>query len=485
MASARRSDHTAVSPVMEALARYLAAAGRAPLPRDVAEKTKHHILDTLAAMVSGSTLAPGRMAVSFAASQGGRKEASIAGTRLLTSAIVAALANGMTAHADETDDSHQPAFYHPGCAIIPAALAIGERGDASGRALLRAVALGYDIGSRFNFALGAMRFHLAGHSTHSFGALFGAAAAAGSMIALRPEGMRHLLSYTAQQASGVSCWMRDAAHVEKAFDFGGMPARNGVTAALMVAHGMTAVDDVLAGERNFLFAFGAEERAEALTDGLGVRYEILNANIKKWSVGSPIQAALDSVQALMVGQQLQAQALTRLTVEVQNHEAAIVDNRSMPDICLQHLVAVLLLDGSLTFASSHDTRRMADAKVRAVRRRIHLVGSSELTARGGRQAIVTADLADGTRLRHHTAAVRGTPANPMTRADVQEKSLDLLAPVLGAARARRLVEAIWQLERLASVRELRTLLVPSATARAGGAAQHRPGGQRRGSRRVA
>jgi 2-methylcitrate dehydratase PrpD len=485
MASSRVPNQADISPVMDALARYMAAAARAPLPRDVVEKTKHHIVDTLAAMVSGTTLAPGAMAVSFARAQGGRPEASIVGTRLRTSAMTAALANGMTAHADETDDSHQPAFYHPGCAIVPAALAVGEREDSSGRALLRAVALGYDIGSRFNFALGAMRFHLAGHSTHSFGALFGAAAAAGSMIALRPDGMRHLLSYAAQQASGISCWMRDAAHVEKAFDFGGMPARNGVTAALMVAHGMTAVDDVLAGERNFLFAFGADARADVLVDGLGSRYEILNANIKKWSVGSPIQAALDSVQALMREHGVRAGALSRLTIAVQDHEAAIVDNRSMPDICLQHLVAVLLLDGTLTFASSHDARRMADAKVRAVRERVRLVGSPELTALGGRQAIVDAELTDGARLRHHTTAVRGTPANPMTRADVHDKSLDLLAPVLGASRARRLLETIWNLERLASVRELRALLVPATSTPAAIAPRQRRRNGRRTSRRVA
>jgi 2-methylcitrate dehydratase PrpD len=270
--------------------------------------------------------------------------------------------------------------------------------------------------------------------------------------------MRHVLSYTAQQASGISCWMRDPAHVEKAFDFGGMPARNGVTAALMVAHGMTAVEDVLSGERNFLFAFGAEGRADALVDELGSRYEILNANIKKWSVGSPIQAALDSVQALMRESGLRAGELSRMTIEVQDHEAAIVNNRDMPDICLQHLVAVLLIDGTLTFRSSHDKRRMANAEARALRQRIDLVGSPELTAAGGRQAIVTADLAGGRRLRHHTPAVRGTPANPMTRQDVEEKALDLLDPVLGRARSRKLVEAVWRLEKVKGLRDLRPLL---------------------------
>ena len=447
-----------VSPVTERLAAYMAAAPRQRLPPEVVEKTKYHILDSIAAMVSGTTLPPGRLAVSFAKRQGGAREAGIPGTRIMTSAIVAAMANGMTAHADETDDSHQPAFYHPGCAIVPAALAVGERDQASGQSLIRAVALGYDIGSRFNFALGAMQFHLAGRSTHSFGALFGAAAAAGAMVRLRADGMRHLLSYTAQQASGISCWMRDPAHVEKAFNFGGMPARNGVSAALMVAHGMSGVDDVLSGERNFLFAFGAEGRADMLVDGLGTRYEILNANIKKWSVGSPIQAALDSVEALMRDHGLRARELTQLTIEVQDHEAAIVNDRSMPDICLQHLVAVLLLDGTLTFASSHDTARMRKAPVLAVRRKIALVGSAELTAAGGRQAIVTAVLADGSRLRHHTSAVRGTPASPMTREEVQDKSLDLLGPVLGVRRARRLVDTVWELESVENLVSIRPLL---------------------------
>ncbi|MDP1718508.1 MAG: MmgE/PrpD family protein, partial [Burkholderiales bacterium] len=157
----------------------MAGASRSKLPRAVADKTKHHIMDTLAAMVSGSRLAPGAMAISYARRLGGVKEACIAGTRFVTSSANAALANAMMAHADETDDSHQLAFYHPGCAVVPAALAVAERESSNGSALLSAVALGYDIGCRVNFALGAMRFHLAGHSTHSFGALFGAAAAAG------------------------------------------------------------------------------------------------------------------------------------------------------------------------------------------------------------------------------------------------------------------------------------------------------------------
>ncbi|HSQ13816.1 MAG TPA: MmgE/PrpD family protein, partial [Candidatus Deferrimicrobium sp.] len=244
-----------ISPVMRGLSAYVAAALRRPLPPPVNEKTKHHILDTIAAMISGSRLAPGMKAISYVKNLGGAKEASVIGSGVVTTAVNAALANGMLAHADETDDSHAPSLTHPGCGIVPAALAMAEREQRHGAALLRAVALGYDVGCRLTQSLNAHQFREDGHSTHSFGPMFGAAAAAGALAGLRERQVRHLLSFMAQQASGISCWMRDGDHIEKSFDFGGMPARNGVAAATMVAHGFTGVDDVFAGEGNFFVAY--------------------------------------------------------------------------------------------------------------------------------------------------------------------------------------------------------------------------------------
>ncbi|HEX6005704.1 MAG TPA: MmgE/PrpD family protein, partial [Burkholderiales bacterium] len=220
-----------VSPLMREVATYMSRALRKPLPKEVAEKTKHHVLDTLAAMVSGSRLLPGKKAISYVKSLGGNQESTVIGSKIVTTAQHAALANGMLAHADETDDSHAPSLTHPGCGVVPAALAMAEREKRNGTEFLRAVALGYDIGCRLTMALHSYDFRDVGHSTHSFGPMFGAAAAAGALAGLRYDQMRHVLSYTAQQTSGVSCWMRDEEHIEKAFDFGGMPARNGVAAA--------------------------------------------------------------------------------------------------------------------------------------------------------------------------------------------------------------------------------------------------------------
>ena len=452
------SGNTAVSSITRELSAYIAGALKKPLPKDVAEMGKHHLLDTLAAIVSGSRLLPGRRAIAYVRNLGGAKQASVVGTRILTSTVNAAFANGMMAHADETDDSHVPSLSHPGCGVVPAALAMGEYKRRDGKALLRAVVLGYDICARSNFALGPQQLRDAGHSSHSFGPLFGAAAAAGVLAGLNADQARYLLSYTAQQAAGVDCWARDREHVEKAFDFAGMPARNGVAAAMLAAAEFTAVDDVFSGERNFLFAFSRAPAPEKVTDGLGQRYEVVNTNIKRWAVGSPIQAALDSLAALIKEHSIGANDVEKLAVTIHRSGAVTVNDRTMPDINLQHLMSVMLLDGTVTFAAAHDDRRMRDPKVLAIKQRIELLGSEELERAPTRQAIVIVKTGDGRELKHNTLAVRGTAANPMTRVEVEEKCYDLMVPVLGARRARVLIETVWRIEKVADIRALRPLL---------------------------
>lgn len=454
-----------VGPVMRKLSAYIAGAPRRPMPAEVVESAKHHLLDTLAAMISGTKLAPGKRAITYVRALGGTPEATVVGTRIRTSVVNAALANGMLAHADETDDSHSPSLTHPGCAIVPAALAVAERERRDGTALLRAVALGYDIGTRASLSLGGVRFGGIGHNTHCYGSSFGAAAAGAALMRMDTGQIRHVLSYTAQQVSGLSNYGRDLEHVEKAFDFGGLPARNGAAAATFVAAGWTAVDDVFSGDRNFFAAndefrrIGTRPDPGCLVRGLGRHWEIAHTNIKRWSVGSPVQAPLDSLLELMRAHRFGAADVEKIVVRVYSSGARVTDNREMPDINLQHMCSLMVVDGYVTFKAAHDVRRMRDPKVLAVRRRIELIADDALEKlRPEKHAIVEVTLKNGRRLRHRTHLVRGTFQNPMTRAEVAEKSMDLMAPILGASRARRLCAAVWNLGRLRNVRALRPLL---------------------------
>ena len=455
----RAAPSLPVSPATKRLSEYMAAARRRKLPAGVAEITKHHILDTLAAIVSGSRLTPGERAISFVRRQGGVKEATVIGAKFQTSAINAALANGIMAHADETDDSHYFSNIHAGSMIVPSALAIAERQGSSGTEFMRAVALGYDVGARTNLVLTyeALRNHL--YNSHSFGGTFGAAAAAGVQLGFNARQMRHLLSYAAQQVGGIRSWVRDPEHVEKAFAVGGMAARNGTTAALMIEDGFTGVDDVFSGEPNYFDIYVDNPKRRALTDKLGKLYEVTRTNIKKWSVGSPIQAALDATDALIREHGFTADDIETITATLPKFSARTVDNRAVPNISVQHLIALLVVDGTVTFLSSHDFARMNDAKVKAVHKKIALKGDLVLEkARPPRQAIIEIKPKVGKKVRRHVRAVRGTAANPMNRAEVEAKATDLLTPILGKARTKKLIAAIWTLEKVKTVRSLRKLL---------------------------
>jgi 2-methylcitrate dehydratase PrpD len=457
---AARSRAQEIGRVMDELSRYMAAARERALPPEVVEHTKHHVLDTFAAMVSGTKLKPGQAALRYAATQTHGGAATVIGADFTLDPAAAALVNGTCAQADETDDSHGPSQSHPGAAVVPAALALGESLRLDGTRFLRAVALGYDVGPRLTMALGGITFrNESRRSTHSFAATFGAAAAAGCAAALDAREMRWLLDYTSQQTAGYAVWNRDTEHIEKAFVFAGMPARAGVTAAELVSSGWTGVDDVFSGEDNFFAVNAPNGDPKLLVDELGMRYEVGNTDIKKWSVGTPIQAPLDALELTRKRRPFAAADVSEVVVRLAPTVGAVVDNRDIPDICLQHMLAVMLLDGTASFAAAHDAARMRDAAVLRERAKIRYVPDAELAALlPARVAVVDVILTDGTRLTERVEAVRGTVRNPMGRDEVVTKARDLIEPVLGGAIAGRLIATILALEETRDLRSLRGLL---------------------------
>jgi 2-methylcitrate dehydratase PrpD len=271
--------------------------------------------------------------------------------------------------------------------------------------------------------------------------------------------MRWLLDYASQQASGIVAWQRDTDHIEKALVFAGMPARNGVSAALLVQLGGTGVADVFSGADNFLMAFSAKGNASGLVDRLGQRYEVTETNIKKWTVGSPIQAPLDALVNLRKRRPFEADQVDRVIVRIATSEAKTVNNREMPDICIQHMMAVMLIDKTATFAAAHDKPRMKDQAILRERAKVQLVPDEELERQyPKRESIVEVTFKDGTHLTERVDAVRGTVERPMTRDEVVAKARDLMTPFLGSEKCSKLVEKVLHVEGVKSIRELRPLL---------------------------
>ena len=441
------------------LARYMVDARERALPPEVAEAAKHRILDTLAAMVSGSHLKPGEMAIRYARSQGGVEEASVVTTDIRTTAVNAALANAMFAHADETDDFEPTTKAHPGCSVVPAALAIGEREGSTGAALVKAVALGYDLSCRFLLALDADHVRGTHRSAEGTSSTLGAVGAAAALARLDDKGTRYALSYAAQQVSGIWSWARDAEHVEKAFDFSGMGARNGVTAAIMAQMGFSGVWDVFDCEHNVLQALSTQSHPEEMVAGLGSRYFVTETAIKPYSVGYPIQAPLDAFLRLHREHGLTADNVKAIVVRLPEDGARVVNDRAMPDVNCQHIVAVALVKGRVTFEDSHSYEQMQDPAIRAVKDRVRLVADPALMDPDApRSGHVEVTLQDGRTVSHFTRHAPGTKENPLDTEGVNAKARILMEPVLGAGKTGEVIRRVNAIETLGDIRELMPFL---------------------------
>ena len=117
---------------------------------------------------------------------------------------------------------------------------------------------------------------------------------------------------------------------------------------------------------------------ERLVEKLGERYEIAQTDIKKWTVGSPIQGPLDAIEAIRSKKPFEADQVQRVTVRLAPSVATVVDNRDIPDICLQHMIAVMLLDKTVSFRGAHDKPRMQNPATLRQRAKVNLVHDQEL-----------------------------------------------------------------------------------------------------------
>lgn len=443
--------------VTDVLSDYIVGASTRDLPDSVVEKAKLHVIDTLAAVVSGRFLDAGRAGARMADAFGTGNEATVVAAAARASMPVAALANGMAAHADETDDSHELSRTHPGSCVVPAALAVGEERGLSGMEFIRAVVVGYDISCRIPPAIWPDLNELNSQavSTHAIGGVFGAGAAAVCAAKGSRDEVVATISYCSHLAAGQETWVRDTGHVQKAYIFAGMPAMNGTLAWLFARSGWRGVEDVFAGSPNFLHAMGSSPTPEALVEGLGSRYEVMRTNIKLFPVGSSSQAPLVALFRLLREVEGPEQVV-EVVAEISPSLARTVVGRSIPNINIAYLMSVALDDGELTSRAAHDAQRFAIWSSRGGDPRVKIVADESLgTGRGARVSLRTRG--DSTYEMSVTDAP-GTAGNPMSREEIERKAANLMCPVLGDLRTNALIKQIAELEKAESLVPIAELL---------------------------
>jgi 2-methylcitrate dehydratase PrpD len=442
------------------VAAYVAGEEAGRIPENVAARAKLHILDALGAMVSGTLLKPGRLIVDFVRKQGGGAEAMVVASTLRTNRVNAALANGTLAHADETDDTHFPTQTHPSAIAVPAGLAIGEQQRCSGKELIAAVVLGYDILCRVCRTFDRKWMQDRCLNPGSICGGFGAAATACRLLKLPVTQVRYALAFAATQASGLTTWRQDPEHIDKALCHSGIPARDGVTAALWAQSGMTATGDIFAGPDNFLRPFAQPSNTAELTRELGSRYEIMETGIKIYPGGQPMQATLTGYFRLVQENRLTGENIRKITVRLPESQSRTINDRHMPDINCQYLLSVAMLDGKVDFHSAHDFERMQNPQVLELKKRVEIIADPELTRKHPaiRSAIVEITTSDGRLLTTLVDRLPGAPYNPLSAQEVEEKFMSLSAPVLGEGRAKSVARTCLELENLSAIASLTALL---------------------------
>jgi 2-methylcitrate dehydratase PrpD len=261
------------------------------LPEEVIRQAKLCLLDLVGAACAGATALPGHVVTEIIEEAGGSPQAVLIGRKEKVPALNAALGNGLYAHALELDDLHRSSILRPGSPIIPAALAAAEKTGASGKDLITAIVVGYEVGIRIAEAMTPSHYNF-WHTTGTCGT-FAAAIAAGKVMDLNEEQLIHALGHAGTQAAGLmelhyspEGMMSKPLHASKA-------AQNGLFSAMLARGGYSSTKTILSGEKGFLRVFAPKAKLEKIVENIGVDFKIMQISYRIYASTRHTHAGID------------------------------------------------------------------------------------------------------------------------------------------------------------------------------------------------
>jgi len=437
--------------VTRALADWLSSHPYDALPARAKEKALDVIYDSVGAMTACSILPEVKTIVDVLALQGGREECSVIGYPLVTSVVNAAMAHGGMAHGDEVDPVHATCVGgHAAAGVVPTALTVGEWIDASGRDVLRATVLGYEVGGRLMTTFYREHDYTVRRFYHTaVAANVSSAVTAGVLLGLDSEQMASALCLAVYQASGPDNMTRDPVHVGKTFQVAAAN-RNGVTAALLAREGMKAMQDILDGKQGLFDAYIGNPDANAdLVKDLGSYYSVTDVMHKQFSAGTPNQSYLQSLFRLLEQHRIAPDDIERIEIHVPARAVKRVPTTRHRSISALKVCAIAAATGKLDFYQLHDPSGAIDSAVETMQQRVHFVGRDDWTAMDeGRHTIVIIETRSGKRFEEESWF------RLMDQAQLERKFHELVEPLFGAERTARVHSLLQGLETASSIRPL-------------------------------
>ena len=441
------------TPVMDALVDFVLGVEAASLPPAVIEAASRSVTDWLGTAIRGAAEPLSSSLAAVIAASGGLPQATVVGRGLRTSALYASLANGAQSHALDFDDTHLPSIVHGAAPVAPVVLALGEWRRLSGAQALAAFVAGFEVETRLGRVIGRA---LADRGWHVTGVLghFGAAAAAGKLLGLNAAHLAHALGIAGTQAAGLEQsfgTMSKPLHPGKA-------AMNGLLAALLAREGFTGSTAMLDGPAGLAATFlGVADLSPAIED-LGKRFEILENSTKFYAACHLTHATIDAARAIRAHVAPAHEAVDSVLCRVHPLVLKVAANPS-PQTGLEAKFSIAYCAASALVRGEAGEAEFSETAFRdpAVTRVMMRVTPEADAAMGIGAAHMTIRFADGRTLEERVAAARGTPANPLTRDEIEAKFRRLADVVLPAERVTRLVTALRGLADLADVSEVAAL----------------------------
>jgi 2-methylcitrate dehydratase PrpD len=450
----------------ETLARFIVETRLDDIPNDVLDRARELVTNTLGVTVGGASQPTGRITIELVREQEARPRATVIGAGFKSSPILAALANGNSAHALDYDDSQWSPLCHPSVVTLPTALTTGEIQDAGGRDVLGAYILGTEAEMRVGEAATAMHYTRGWHSTGTLGAL-GAAAVSAKLLGLDVNGTRIALGIAASSASGLranSGTMTKPLHA-------GLASQGGLQAALLAQRGFVARPDVLEHDLGFFNAFNGEGRYDLaeIDRDLGRRWCLLSPGLTikpspaNTGVGIAVYGtielvrqhgiAVDEVDRVEVGANPIIPTTLPYTSPETDHEAKY---------SMQHGIAVALLDGR-GGVKQFTQERVADPQIRALYPLVHLYVHPELEGvRPERYAAlhVRIVLRDGRQHEGWFEYAKGAPDAPYSWDELRERYRECASLTLPAEKVEQTLQMVERIDQVPRIADLLELLSP-------------------------
>ena len=435
------------------------------LPPALVARTKQHILDTFGATLAGSAAFEPRQTLRVLTSEPTQGSSPVWGTATTLVGRDAAFANGVAAHALELDDTG--GCDHSGAVVLPAAvaaLALSTRA-ISGRELLSAVVLGYDIARRVLEACGGYSPHngKGWHSTATCGT-FGAAAAAAHLLGLDAAQTTAALGHAASFSGGLWAFIHDASQTKRLH--AGRAAEGGLTAALLAAQGIsgpTQVFDDVWG--SFFNAFAAEsQQPEALLAELGQTWKLMRCSIKPHASCRSNHATVDAVLHLMAANPGLAQQVRHVDVRLSGFVMNMCGGRDLSSLASAQMSLPYAVAVAWVFADAGLERYLAavrgDARLAAAMSLVRLQVDPAMAALD--EPVVTITPESGPAVSHHVPLALGAPDNPMSAAALRAKFRTLASVAQPIEQADALADHVLHLDELDDARTLLPLLAGHA-----------------------